>query len=37
MQRNARFWVWHNDDYVKLTLSPGESISTFQSESTEEG
>jgi hypothetical protein len=26
MVRNARFWVWHNGGWVKLTMRPGQSI-----------
>ena len=27
LYRNARFWHWFNDGWVKLTLHPGESLS----------
>jgi hypothetical protein len=33
---NARFWVWHKG-WVKLTLRPGQSISTYYSSRTDEG
>ena len=28
LYRNARFWVWQNSGWVKLTLRPGESLTT---------
>jgi hypothetical protein len=34
---NARFWVWHRGGWVKLTLTPGQVLSTFQSQQTDEG
>lgn len=27
--KNARFWTWINDGWVKLTLRPGESLQWF--------
>lgn len=34
---NARFWIWWNDDWVKLTLRPGQSVSMFTGGPTDEG
>jgi hypothetical protein len=34
---NARFWVWHRGSWVKLTLTPGQVLSTFESCRTDEG
>lgn len=36
-QKNARFWVWHNNGWVKLTLTPGQSVSFHTGGETEEG
>lgn len=36
-RRNARFWYWHNGDWVKLTLRPGELISFDRWHRHEEG
>lgn len=35
--KNARFWIWHNDGWVKLTLTPGESARFGTGGSHEEG
>jgi hypothetical protein len=37
MNRTARFWVWENGGWVKLTLKPGEERSRYHSCRTEEG
>jgi len=34
---NVRFWQWHNDGWVKLTLRPGQELSHTVSGGTEEG
>lgn len=34
---NARFWIWHNDGVVKLTLRPGERLSVCEGGRAEEG
>lgn len=34
---NARFWVWHKEGYVKLTLRPGQSLSKYWSCPGDEG
>ncbi|MDD5350034.1 MAG: hypothetical protein PHQ12_07470 [Chthoniobacteraceae bacterium] len=34
---NARFWVFENGDWVKLTLRPGQALSRSQSHPTDEG
>jgi hypothetical protein len=34
---NARFWVYWNDQYTKLTLRPGEELSFSQGGRTDEG
>ena len=34
---NARFWVQNADDFVKLTLRPGQSLSHSQGRPTDEG
>ena len=34
---NARFWVWHRGSWVKVTLRPGQSLTTFEGYQTEEG
>lgn len=36
-QPNARFWVWRNDGWVKLTLKAGQSLSWGKNERTDEG
>ena len=35
--KNARFWIWANGDYVKLTLKPGQHLSWSRGGPTEEG
>jgi len=35
--RNARFWVWWNDGWVKLSLQPQESVAVYNGGRTEEG
>lgn len=35
--RNARFWVYWNDTYTKLTLSPGQVIELYACWQTDEG
>ena len=37
MIRNARFWVSHNDGWVKLTLKPDQSLEVYQRHATDEG
>jgi hypothetical protein len=37
MAKNARFWVWHGEGYVKLTLKPGQSLSVSRGGPTDEG
>ncbi len=34
---NARFWVWHNSGWVKLTLAPDQTLRTSYGGRTEEG
>ena len=34
---NARFWVYHNDDVVKLTLRPAQSLTAWTYTTDEEG
>lgn len=34
---NARFWVWHRGGWVKLTLAPGQCLTTFAGGETDEG
>lgn len=34
---NARFWVYWNYDWVKLTLAPGQVLQLYDGGSTEEG
>ncbi len=34
---NARFWEWINDDWVKITLKPGQVLEWSQGYPTEEG
>ena len=34
---NARFWVWHRGGWVKLTLRPGQSLTAFEGDPTDEG
>lgn len=34
---NARFWIYHNDSVVKLTLRPEEEVSFFSGGLTDEG
>jgi len=35
--KNARFWIWWNNDWCKLTLQPGQSASMFHGGLTDEG
>lgn len=35
--RNARFWTWMNDGWVKITLSPGETLAHYTCRSHDEG
>lgn len=35
--KNARFWQWHNNGWVKITLRPGQSLSTADCRQTDEG
>ena len=35
--RNARFWEWHNNDWVKITLFPGQTLATYRKWRTDEG
>lgn len=37
MPANARFWVWHNASWVKLTLRPGQSLTAYEGGPTDEG
>lgn len=37
MPRNARFWIYWNGDYVKLTMAPGQRIDIGQRGPHEEG
>ena len=34
---NARFWIWHNDGWVKLTLKPNQQLRFSCGGPTEEG
>lgn len=34
---NARFWIWYNDSWVKLTMRPGQVIEFVAGGSTDEG
>jgi hypothetical protein len=34
---NARFWIWHNDGWVKLTLRPGQVFTVVDGGPTDEG
>ncbi len=34
---NARFWLWINDGWVKLTLRPGQTLAWASTRSTDEG
>lgn len=34
---NARFWVWENDGWIKLTLKPGQTLRWVSGGSTDEG
>ena len=34
---NARFWIWWNGDWVKITLRPGQSIAMRCGGATDEG
>lgn len=36
-KRNARFWTWENNGWVKLTLKPGESLTHATCGPTDEG
>lgn len=35
--KNARFWTWVNDGFVKITLTPGQSLTHESGGPTEEG
>lgn len=35
--RNARFWIWWNNDWVKITLRPGQEITLYCGGPTDEG
>ncbi len=35
--KNARFWTYHRDSLVKITLRPGESVALVTGGATEEG
>ena len=35
--KNARFWIYWNDDFVKLTLRPGQTVRFWRTEEHEEG
>lgn len=35
--RNARFWIWWNQDWVKLTLKEGQDLHLFESQVEDEG
>jgi hypothetical protein len=35
--KNAKFWVWNKEGFVKLTLTPGEVIQRREFQSTDEG
>lgn len=35
--RNARFWIFHNLDWIKLTLRPGQTLEFASGGPTEEG
>lgn len=35
--RNARFWIWHNQSWVKLTLQPHETLEILEGGYTDEG
>lgn len=37
MRSNARFWVWWNDGWVKLTLKPGVTLAVGYGGPTDEG
>jgi hypothetical protein len=34
---NARFWVWENDGWIKITLKPGQTLRHFRGGETDEG
>ncbi len=34
---NARFWIWWNDGWCKLTLRPGQSVTMYTGKPTDEG
>lgn len=34
---NARFWIWWNDDWVKLTLEPNTTLQLYDAHETDEG
>jgi hypothetical protein len=36
-ERNARFWVYYNDGYCKLTLRPGQEVTLGRRSADEEG
>lgn len=35
--KNARFWIYHNNDFIKVTLRQGQALSFGKSERTDEG
>jgi hypothetical protein len=35
--RNARFWIWANDQAIKMTLKPGQRLTHYVGGPTEEG
>lgn len=37
MPRNARFWVWHSDGWVKITLKPGQALAHHSYQPGDEG
>lgn len=37
MARNARFWIYFAGSYVKLTLQPGQTLSTHEGRNCDEG
>lgn len=37
LPRNARFWIWHNSTWVKLTLREGDEVALSSGGPTDEG
>lgn len=37
MTANARFWIWWNNSWIKLTLRPGQSVSMGKGGPNDEG